>query len=114
MLFNSSHNSKAFEKLPVDYYGVLEVNEDEDEITLKRAYRQVVLVVHPDKNPHPDAKLAFDKIQEAYAVLSSRERRESYDKGMMNRRKKRWHRLKKVLIITIITTTISDISNSSM
>ena len=67
----------------------------------------MTLAIHPDKNPHPDAKLAFDKLQEAYSVLSSRERRESYDKGMMNRRKKRWHRVKKVLIVNTYTSVIA-------
>jgi DnaJ-class molecular chaperone len=75
-----------------------QVKKDEEKNIIKEAYRNVALTVHPDKNPHPDAKLAFDCVQEAYAVLSSSARRESYDRGMKNREKKRWHRLKKVYL----------------
>eukprot|EP00435_Cladocopium_sp_Y103_P061688 s810_g23.t1 len=34
-----------------DHYGVLEIREDADELTIKKAYRRLVLQWHPDRNP---------------------------------------------------------------
>lgn len=41
------------------------------------------MVFHPDKNPSPDSKLQFQKIQEAYRTLSNFEKRKKYDTWLM-------------------------------
>ena len=54
---------------------------------LKRAYRQLALLYHPDKNPHdPDriASVRFLEISEAYKILSSDDARRAYDGGDAN------------------------------
>ena len=40
---------------------------------LRRAYRTAALLVHPDKCSHPEAKMAFQKLSEAFDVLSAPE-----------------------------------------
>ena len=64
-----------------DYYAVLGVRRDADETELKRAYRQLALRYHPDKNPgDPQAEERFKEISEAYAVLSDPEKRARYER----------------------------------
>lgn len=48
---------------------------------LKKAYRQKSLRYHPDKNPSADAKPIFQKITEAYSILSDDKKRLKYDKS---------------------------------
>lgn len=65
-----------------DYYEVLGVARDADEIGLKRAYRELALRFHPDKNPgNQEAEEKFKEVSEAYAVLSDAEKRARYDRG---------------------------------
>lgn len=63
-----------------DYYEVLGVSRDEDEATLKKAYRKVAKKYHPDVNPgDKEAEKKFKEASEAYAVLSDPEKRRQYD-----------------------------------
>ncbi|MBI4633226.1 MAG: J domain-containing protein [Deltaproteobacteria bacterium] len=63
-----------------DYYKVLGVAKDASQEAIKKAYRKLALKYHPDKNPgNKEAGEKFKKISEAYAVLSSAEKRKQYD-----------------------------------
>ena len=62
---------KVYEDAKTDLYDVLAINRTADELTITRAYRSAALSVHPDKNPHPDAKIAFDALQDAFGTLAS-------------------------------------------
>ena len=53
-----------------DLYDVLGISFDADGYDIKMRYRQLALTIHPDKNPHPDAKQAFEYVQEAFETLS--------------------------------------------
>ena len=64
-----------------DYYEVLGVSRDADERTIQRAFQQLALRYHPDRNKEPDAEARFKEIAEAYAVLSDPEKRARYDAG---------------------------------
>jgi len=64
-----------------DYYEVLGLARDSSEGDLKKAYRQLALESHPDRNPDdPDAEERFKEISEAYSILSDPEKRSRYDR----------------------------------
>ncbi len=64
-----------------DYYELLGVGRDASETDLKRAYRQLAMQCHPDKNPDDKAaEERFKQISEAYAVLSDADKRAHYDR----------------------------------
>lgn len=70
-----------------DYYEVLGVNKSSAEAEIKKAYRQMALKYHPDKNQgDKEAEEKFKEAAEAYEVLSDAQKRQRYDqfghKGM--------------------------------
>jgi curved DNA-binding protein len=63
-----------------DYYKILGVDRKAEEKEIKRAYRQLALKYHPDKNPgDKQAEERFKEINEAYEVLGDPQKREKYD-----------------------------------
>jgi molecular chaperone DnaJ len=62
-----------------DYYETLGVKKDASADDIKRAYRELALRFHPDRNKDPSALEKFKTINEAYAVLSDPEKRQQYD-----------------------------------
>ncbi|HNW99378.1 MAG TPA: molecular chaperone DnaJ [Bacteroidales bacterium] len=63
-----------------DYYEILGVTKNAGEAELKKAYRQMALKYHPDKNPgNKAAEEKFKEAAEAYEVLSNPEKRQKYD-----------------------------------
>jgi molecular chaperone DnaJ len=64
-----------------DYYELLGVARDASEVDLKKAFRQLALKYHPDRNPEDsEAEEKFKEINEAYSVLSDAEKRSNYDR----------------------------------
>jgi DnaJ family protein C protein 7 len=54
-----------------DYYKILGVGKEATEQEIKKAYRKLAIVHHPDKNPgDPEAEHRFKEIQEAHETLS--------------------------------------------
>ncbi|XP_021910148.1 uncharacterized protein LOC110823946 [Carica papaya] len=62
-----------------DWYGVLGVNPLADEETVRRQYRKLALILHPDKNKSRGADGAFKLVSEAWSLLSDKAKRLNYN-----------------------------------
>ena len=62
-----------------DYYDILGVSKNASAAELKKAYRQLALKFHPDRNKKPGSAEKFKQISEAYEILSNPEKRKTYD-----------------------------------
>ena len=63
-----------------DYYKILNVNRNASKEEVKKAYRQLAMKYHPDKNKgNKDAEEKFKQVSEAYAVLGNDKKRKQYD-----------------------------------
>lgn len=67
-----------------DLYKVLGIKRNAQLNEIKKAYRQLTIKYHPDKNKgDPNASQKFAEINEAYEVLSDPKKRRKYDRGGM-------------------------------
>ncbi|KAL8128641.1 hypothetical protein V2J09_017796 [Rumex salicifolius] len=62
-----------------DWYDILKVEQSADELSIKKQYRKLALLLHPDKNKFSGAEAAFMLIGEAQKVLLDKEKRSIYD-----------------------------------
>jgi molecular chaperone DnaJ len=64
-----------------DYYEILGVERGADEAGLKSAFRKLAMEHHPDRNGGcEEASARFKEVNEAYSVLSDKEKRARYDR----------------------------------
>ncbi len=62
-----------------DYYEILGVERGASDEEVKRAFRKAAQRHHPDVDGSPGAEERFKELNEAYRVLSDRQRRQAYD-----------------------------------
>ena len=68
--------------MSLDYYTVLDVRRDATDLQILQAYRRLALQWHPAKHPDGDSDAVlteFQRISEAYDVLTNAERRAVFD-----------------------------------
>lgn len=64
-----------------DYYKVLGLEQGASDQEIKQAYRRLARKYHPDVNPNnKQAEARFKEVNEAYQVLSDKQKREQYDR----------------------------------
>jgi curved DNA-binding protein len=63
-----------------DYYNILGVERSASADDVRKAYRKLAMQYHPDRNPgNKQAEEKFKEINEAYQVLSDKDKRARYD-----------------------------------
>jgi len=71
--------------IQIDYYKTLGVPKNASTNDIKKAYRKLALLNHPDKNPDdPSAASRFQEIGQAYEILSDEQKRFKYDRDDEN------------------------------
>lgn len=82
-LFLSATSTSASASAGGRYYTTLGLDKTADSDQIKRAYRKLAMIHHPDKNKQnkKSAEKKFKEINEAYEVLGDSKKREMYDLG---------------------------------
>ncbi|XP_010540340.1 PREDICTED: uncharacterized protein LOC104814150 [Tarenaya hassleriana] len=62
-----------------NWYAILQLNRFANEAAIKKQYRKLVVLLHPDKNKFAGAEGAFKLIGEAYRLLADQTKRLEYD-----------------------------------
>lgn len=62
-----------------DFYQILSVAADATETDIKKAYKKLALMFHPDKNHAPGATEIFKLVSKAFSILSNSTKRAQYD-----------------------------------
>ncbi|KAD2392945.1 hypothetical protein E3N88_39922 [Mikania micrantha] len=69
----------------IDWYGILGANSNDDDETIRKHYRKLALMLHPDKNKSVGADGAFKLLSEAWSLLSDKAKRIAYNQRRSNR-----------------------------
>ena len=66
-----------------NFYEVMGLEQTASTREVKKAYKKLALVLHPDKNDSPDAEVQFRQLAAMYDVLKDQTKREMYDKVLV-------------------------------
>lgn len=72
------------EEVDSNFYSVLGVAQDANATEIRKAYRRLSLLIHPDKNDAPDAEIKFRQLVAVYDVLRDSNKRTRYDQVLEN------------------------------
>ena len=79
--FNHMREEQCFDE--EDYYKILEVNRDASSEEIKKAYRKLSMIHHPDKNGNSEeSTIKFKLLASAYEVLGNPDKKKLYDMGI--------------------------------
>ncbi|KAI5069696.1 hypothetical protein GOP47_0015997 [Adiantum capillus-veneris] len=78
---------QAGDELSVNWHQILQVEECADEETVRKQYRKLLLLLHPDKNKYPGAESAFKLVQSAHEAFEKGKElaKASVDVGVIRR-----------------------------
>ncbi|KAK4204698.1 hypothetical protein QBC40DRAFT_249770 [Triangularia verruculosa] len=65
---------------PTAFYEILELQKTCTDGEVKKAYRKLSLLTHPDKNGYEHADEAFKMVARAFSVLGDKEKRDKFDR----------------------------------
>ncbi|CAJ1931055.1 unnamed protein product [Sphenostylis stenocarpa] len=68
-----------------DWYSALGAEPFANSSVIRRQYKKLALLLHPDKNPNVASEEAFKLVSEAFHLLSDRSRRREYDAELRRR-----------------------------
>lgn len=72
------------EEVNQNFYTLLEVKQDADARDIRRAFKNLSLILHPDKNDAPDAETKFRQLVAVHEVLRDPAKRRRYDEVLEN------------------------------
>ncbi|KAK5021560.1 Chaperone protein dnaJ [Exophiala sideris] len=64
---------------PTAFYEILSIEKTSTDAEIKKAYRKISLLTHPDKNGYDGADEAFKMVSRAFQILSDAEKKSRYD-----------------------------------
>ncbi|KAK8723462.1 hypothetical protein OTU49_011723, partial [Cherax quadricarinatus] len=74
----------TIEEVNQNFYELLGVTQDAPLSEIKKAYRRLSLLTHPDKNDSPDAEEKFRQLVSVYEILRDEEQRAHYDQLLID------------------------------
>ncbi|XP_008438915.1 uncharacterized protein LOC103483872 [Cucumis melo] len=69
----------------IDWYRLFGVQQDAPIDFIRSRYLKLALQLHPDKNSHPKAEIAFKLVSEGYGCLSDNVKRRAFDLDRKNK-----------------------------
>uniref|UniRef100_A0A8D8S0Y8 DnaJ homolog subfamily C member 1 n=1 Tax=Cacopsylla melanoneura TaxID=428564 RepID=A0A8D8S0Y8_9HEMI len=78
------HVFDVVEEVKQNFYELLEIPKDADLGKIKKAFRKLSLVLHPDKSDAPDAEIKFRQLVSVYDVLRDSNKRSHYNQVLEN------------------------------
>ncbi|XP_072910746.1 dnaJ homolog subfamily C member 1 isoform X3 [Hemitrygon akajei] len=67
------------EEVQENFYRFLGVEQDSSSADIRKAYRKMSLILHPDKNKEENAEIQFRQLVAIYEVLKDEEKRQRYN-----------------------------------
>lgn len=95
-----------------DAYSILGVSPDCSQEQIRKHYKKIAVLVHPDKNKQPGAEEAFKVLQRSFELIGESENRKSYDQSLAEalNAEKAWSEINDLL--TQLHTKISEAANT--